>query len=78
MFDLQDYRIIGVQTGYLPATPTTSFWVPITAQHYAMIKRWIWAGPDPYSNMPPIFPSPPPPPPFDTGRHTCELVACMT
>lgn len=72
VFDLQDYCIIGVQTGYLPATPTTSFWVPITAQHYAMIQRWMWAGPDPYSDMPPIFPSPPPPPPFDTGRHTCE------
>jgi hypothetical protein len=70
-FDLADGKIIGVISGRPSFSNTTSYWVPITYQHFSALMRWRYNGGE-AGPVPPSPPNPPPPPPLGALRYACE------
>ncbi|GIM06536.1 hypothetical protein Vretimale_10831 [Volvox reticuliferus] len=70
--DLEDWKIVAVLSGKPINSNTTSFWAPITAQHFAAIARWRYNGINATDPVPPAPPVPPPPPPLNVTRYACD------
>ncbi|GLI60548.1 hypothetical protein VaNZ11_002705 [Volvox africanus] len=70
--DLEDWKIVAVVSGKPVNSNTTSFWAPITAQHFAAISRWRYNGISATDPVPAAPPVPPPPPPLNVTRYSCS------
>ena len=73
VFDLGDYKAIGVVSGRPSDNTSYSRWTPLTAQHFGALERWRYQG-GVVAPLPPAPPSPPPPPPLNYTRYACECV----
>ncbi|KAG2444968.1 hypothetical protein HXX76_001703 [Chlamydomonas incerta] len=70
VFDLSDYKALGVVSGRPSDETAFSRWTPLTAQHFGALERWRYQG-GVAAPIPPAPPSPPPPPPLNYTRYAC-------